>query len=213
MIESLDNGVGRLLNQLKKLGLEDNTIVVLASDHGGLSARGNSRGVATSNRPLRAGKGHLYEGGLRIPLIIRWPSKTKPGSEIATPVSTLDLLPTLTEMAGIKAPQKAGTDGTSLAALLRNGTAPARDTFFWHNPAPRPSSTGDWFSSAIRAGDLKLVDFPGEKRLELYDLATDPGEAKNLAEARPEDRDRLLAQLNEWRKQVGASTVEKIKKK
>ena len=213
MIESLDNGVGRLLNQLKKLGLEDNTIVVLASDHGGLSARGNSRGVATSNRPLRAGKGHLYEGGLRIPLIIRWPAKTKPGSEIATPVSTLDLLPTLTDMAGVKAPEKAGADGTSLAALLQDGTAPARDTFFWHNPAPRPASTGDWFSSAIRVGDLKLVDFPSEKRVELYDLANDPAEAKNLAETRPEDRDRLLAQLNEWRKQVGASTVEKIKKK
>jgi arylsulfatase A-like enzyme len=212
MIQSVDNGIGRLLNQLKKLGLEDNTIVVLGSDHGGLSARGNKRGVATSNRPLRAGKGHLYEGGLRIPLLIRWPSHTKPGSEVSTPVSTLDLMPTLIEMAGIPAPKNAGTDGLSIAPLLQGKPAPTRDTFFWHNPAPRPASTGDWFSSAIRVGDLKLVEFPGEKRVELYDLTTDPGESRNLAEARPEDRERLLAKLNAWRTEVGASTTPKEKK-
>lgn len=213
MIESVDNGLGRLLGQLKKLGIEDNSIIVLASDHGGLSARGNNRGVATSNRPLRAGKGHLYEGGLRIPFIVRWPGNIKPGTEIATPVSTLDLMPTLTAMTGVALPKLAGTDGQNLVPLMQNGTAPARDTFYWHNPAPRPASTGDLFSSAIRVGDLKLLDFPGEKRLELYDLATDPGESKNLADERPADRDRLLAKLNEWRKEVGASTTAKEKKK
>ncbi len=213
MIESVDNGIGRLLGQLKKLGIEDNTIIVLASDHGGLSARDNNRGVATSNRPLRAGKGHLYEGGLRIPLLVRWPGSVKPGTEIATPVSTLDLMPTLTDMAGIALPKLAGTDGQNLVPLMQNGTALARDTFYWHNPAPRPASTGDIFSSAIRVGDLKLLDFPGEKRLELYDLVNDPGESKNLAEERSADRDRLLAKLNTWRQEVGASMVEKVKKK
>ena len=213
MIQSVDNGIGRLLNQLKKLGLEDNTIIVLASDHGGLSSRGGKRGVATSNRPLRAGKGHLYDGGLRIPLLIRWPGTVKPGTELATPVSTLDLLPTLTDMAGIAKPEKAGTDGLSLANLLQTGAAPERDTFYWHNPAPRPTSTGDWFSSAIRVGDLKLVDFPTEKKIELYDLATDPGESNNLADTRTEDRDRLLAKLNAWRQEVGASTEPKMRKK
>lgn len=213
MIESVDHGIGRLLGQLKKLGLEDNTIVVLASDHGGLSARGGNREVATSNRPLRAGKGHLYEGGLRIPLLIRWPGSVKPGTEIATPVSTLDLMPTLTAMAGIALPKLAGTDGQSLVPLLQSGTAPARDTFYWHNPAPRPASTGDLFSSAIRVGDLKLLDFPGEKRIELYDLANDPGESKNLAESRSDDAKRLLEKLNAWRTEVGASMVEKVKKK
>lgn len=212
MIESVDNGIGRLLNHLKKLGLEDNTIVILASDHGGLSTRGGKREVATSNRPLRAGKGHLYEGGLRIPLLVRWPSGTKPGTEIATPVSTLDLFPTLVEMAGISLPPQAGTDGVSIAPLLQGGQPPSRDTFFWHNPAPRPASTGDWFSSAIRQGDLKLLDFPTENRVELYDLAADPGESLNLAEQRPADKDRLLARLNEWRKTVSASTTPKIKK-
>lgn len=213
MIESVDHGVGRLLNQLKKLGIEDNTIIVLASDHGGLSARGGKRGVATSNRPLRAGKGHLYEGGLRIPFMIRWPGTVKPGTEIATPVTTLDLMPTLTDMAGITCPEKAGTDGLSLTPLLQTGTVPERDTFYWHNPAPRPSSTADWFSSAIRIGDLKLLDFPTEKKIELYDLANDPGESKNLAESRPEDRERLLAKLNAWRQEVGASTTPKMRKK
>jgi len=213
MIESVDNGLGRLLGQLKKLGIEDNTIIVLASDHGGLSARGNNRGVATSNRPLRAGKGHLYEGGLRIPFLVRWPGNIKPGTEIATPVSTLDLMPTLAAMTGIALPNLAGTDGQNLVPLMQNGTAPARDTFYWHNPAPRPASTGDLFSSAIRVGDLNPLDSPGEKRLELYDLATDPGESKNLADERPTDRDRLLTKLNEWRKEVGASMVEKVKKK
>lgn len=212
MIESVDHGIGRLLNQIKKLGLEDNTIVILASDHGGLSARGNNRGVATSNRPLRAGKGHLYEGGLRIPFIIRWPAHTQPGSEISTPVSTLDLMPTLIAMVGIPMPEKAGSDGVSLAPLLQGQSAPARDTFYWHNPAPRPSSTGDWFSSAIRVGDLKLLDFPGEKRIELYDLISDPGESNNLADSRPDDRDRLMAKLDTWRKELGVPLQPKEKK-
>ena len=213
MIESVDHGVGRLLNQLKKLGIEDNTIVVLASDHGGLSARGGKREVATSNRPLRAGKGHLYEGGLRIPFLVRWPGIVKPGTEISAPVITLDLMPTLTGMVGIPQPTLAGTDGLNLVPLLQNGIAPQRDTFFWHNPAPRPASTGDMFSSAIRVGDLKLLEFPTEHRIELYDLIADPRESKNVADARPQDRDRLLAKLNDWRKEVGASTAPKEKKK
>ncbi|MCM2373627.1 sulfatase [Aporhodopirellula aestuarii] len=212
MIQSVDNGVGRLLNQLRRLGIEDNTVVVLASDHGGLSARGNQRGVATSNRPLRAGKGHLYEGGLRIPLIVRWPGKVKAGVEIATPVSTLDLFPTFVEIAGIPKPEKAGNDGVSLVSLLQGGVAPDRDTFYWHNPAPRPTSTGDWFSSAIRRGDLKLIEFPTHEKVELYDLAVDPGESNNLAQQRPAERQRLLERLNEWRTSVGASMQPKEKK-
>ncbi len=212
MIESVDHGVGRLLNQLKQLHIEDNTIVVLASDHGGLSCRGGKREVATSNRPLRAGKGHLYEGGLRIPLLVRWPGVVKPGTEIAAPVISLDFFPTFTDMAEIPRPALAGTDGLSLVELLRHGAPPQRDTFYWHNPAPRPASTGDLFSSAIRVGDLKLLEFPAEKRIELYDLSADPGETNNLADARPADRDRLFAKLDTWRKEVGASTITKEKR-
>jgi arylsulfatase A len=122
-------------------------------------------------------------------------------------------MPTLTAMAGIVRPKLAGSDGVSLVDLLQTGTAPARDTFYWHNPAPRPASTADLFSSAIRVGDWKLLDFPGEKRIELYNLATDPGESQNLATECPEDRDRLLAKLNAWRQEVGASMQAKEKKK
>lgn len=202
MIDSVDQGVGRLLKQLQELGIDDRTIVVLASDHGGLSARGNKREVATSNRPLRAGKGHLYEGGLRIPLIVRWPGHTQPGREITSPVSSLDLFPTLLDMAQLKKPAAFRGDGLSLAGLLTGGKAPARDTFYWNNPAPRPTSTADWLSSAIRVGDLKLIEFPEQKQVELYDLSKDAGEATNLAEARPADAARLLAQLQAWKKSV-----------
>ncbi|SKA92172.1 Arylsulfatase A [Prosthecobacter debontii] len=212
MIESVDHGVGRLLNTLDRLGIADKTIVILASDHGGLSARGGKREVATSNRPLRAGKGHLYEGGLRIPLLVRWPGKTKAGTEIAVPVITTDLYPTLLDMAGLPLRPQEHLDGVSLTPLLQGGSAPARQTFYWHNPAPRPTSTGDLFSSAIRDGDLKLVEFPEEKRIELYDLKTDVEERTNLASERPEDTQRLLDKLHAWKKEVGASEVSKPKK-
>jgi arylsulfatase A-like enzyme len=211
MISSVDEGVGRILSELEKLSLDDNTIIVLMGDHGGLSARGNQREVATSNRPLRAGKGHLYEGGLRVPLFIRWPGRVKPGTQIAEPVVSMDLFPTLLEAAGIKS--QTTTDGLSLTTLLTGGAAQAREALYWHNSAPRPGSTGDLFSSAIRAGNLKLVEFPEEHRVELYDLAKDPGEAQNLAADRPADRERLQTLLNKWRSSVGASTEGKIRKK
>jgi arylsulfatase A-like enzyme len=203
MIASTDEGVGRLLDQLKQLGIDDRTIIVLASDHGGLSARGNQREVATSNRPLRAGKGHLYEGGLRIPFLVRWPGHTKPGREIATPVSSLDLFPTFLDMAQLPAPAGFRGDGLSLAGLLSGGAAPGRDSFYWNNPAPRPTQTADWLSSAIRVGDWKLIEFPEQKKIELYDLSQDAGESTNLAEQRPADAARLLAKLNSWKREVG----------
>ena len=213
MIESVDNGVGRLLNLLKKLEIEDKTIVVLASDHGGLSSRGGKREVATSNRPLRAGKGHLYEGGLRIPFLIRWPGVVAPGAVVETPVVMMDLFPTFLEMAGLPTRPVVHLDGTSMVPLLKGGTATQEDrAFFWHNPAPRPSSTADLFSSAIRVGKYKLVEFPGEERVELYDLSRDLGEHEDLTEKRPGDTKRLLQQLNAWRDEVGASMVPKVKK-
>lgn len=212
MIESVDNGVGRLLKLLDRLKLAENTIVVLASDHGGLSVRGNNREVATSNRPLRAGKGHLYEGGLRIPLLIRWPEKISAARTIDTPVMTTDLFPTFLELANLPLQPNAHTDGISLAALLKDGIVPPDRTFYWHNPAPRPASTGDQFSSAIRIGNLKLLEFPTENRIELYDLTTDVNESKNLAEERPTDRDRLLQHLHTWKASVGASDSPRTRK-
>jgi arylsulfatase A-like enzyme len=212
MIESVDNGIGRILKLLERKELADNTIVILASDHGGLSARGNKRGVATSNRPFRAGKGHLYEGGLRIPLIMRWPGKFMGDRVIDTPVSSTDLFPTMLDLAGLPLQRNDHRDGVSLAGLLRDNQPLASRNLYWHNPAPRPTSTGDLFSSAIRVGDLKLIEFPSESRVELYDLAADVAEANDLAATRPQDRDRLLAELHQWKTRVGASTVPRVKK-
>lgn len=213
MIESVDQGIGRLLKMLDDLKLAEKTIVVIASDHGGLSARGNKREVATSNRPFRAGKGHLYEGGLRIPLIIRWPGKTKAGSVNDTPVLSMDLFPTFLEMAGLPQQPQNQLDGVSLANMLKGGKAPAARNFYWHNPAPRPNQTADLLSSAIRIGNLKLLEFPEEQRIELYDLDKDIGEARNLAAERPADRDRLLQALQAWKQKVGARDKSRARRK
>lgn len=213
MIESVDKGIGRLMRALKKDGRDKNTIVVLASDHGGLSARGNKREVATSNRPYRAGKGHLYEGGLRIPMIVRWPGKIEAGQTIDTPVITMDLFPTFLELAGLPLQPESHVDGVSLASLVRDGEPPAERAFYWHNPSPRPTSTADLFSSAIRSGDWKLLEFPTENRVELYDLATDVEEANNVAAEEAAKRDELLGLLQAWKTSVGASSEPRVRKK
>ncbi len=205
MVDSVDQGVGRLLECLDQQGLSDNTIVVLTSDHGGLSARGNNRQLATSNRPLRAGKGHLYEGGLRIPLIIRWPQLGPAGREIDTQVVGTDFFPTFLEMAGLALEPTAHVDGVSFAETLRDTESTSERPLFWHNPAPRPSSTGDLYSSAVRVGDWKLVDFPEEERTELYHLSNDLGEGTNLAEENAEQAAALQDQLDRWKANVGAA--------
>lgn len=213
MIESVDHGVKRLLALLRQLEIAEHTIVILASDHGGLSSRGGKREVATSNRPFRAGKGHLYEGGLRIPLIVRWPGRVTPGISIDTPVMTTDLFPSFLEMAALPPRPEAHRDGVSFVPLLTGGRRNKDRVFFWHNPAPRPSSTADLFSSAIRAGDLKLIEFPVEKRVELYDLSKDVGESRDLTRERPKDAARLLGQLQEWRKGLSLSDSPRVRKK
>ncbi len=204
MIQSADESVGKLLDLLDELNLVTNTIVVLTSDHGGLSARGNSRPIATSNRPLRAGKGHLYEGGLRVPLIVRWPGGVKAGTVLDQQVIGTDLFPSFLEMAGLPPQPKDHVDGISWGAALRGAQSSATRELFWHNPAPRPASTADWFSSATREGNLKLLEFPETNRVELYDLSTDLGEANNLAAQCREDTKRLLDSLHRWQKEVGA---------
>jgi arylsulfatase A-like enzyme len=205
MVQSADESVGKLLDLLDELKIATNTIVILTSDHGGLSARGNTRQIATSNRPFRAGKGHLYEGGLRVPLIVRWPGAVKPGRVFEQQVIGTDLFPTLLEMAGLPLQPTNHTDGVSWAASLRGTQSAKSRTLFWHNPAPRPTSTADWFSSALRDGNFKLVEFPETNRVELYDLSADVGEGSNLAEQRPEETKRLLNKLHNWQKEVSAA--------
>lgn len=147
---------------------------------------------------------------MRIPLRVRWPGAVKSDTKIVTPVSKLDLFPTLTDIAGIARPSMADTDGVSLAELLKKGTPPKREAFYI--AATRPESTGDLFLPAIFSGGSTPLQFPTENRIELYDLGSVPTGSKNLAEVRPADRDRLFALLDAWRKEVGASMKPKLKK-
>jgi len=189
MIESLDAAVGRILEALEKSGVAGRTVVVFTSDNGGLVS-------STSNRPLRAGKGSWYEGGVRVPLIVRGPGIGPAGSVRETPVITMDLYPTLLEMAGLKVPAGHVVDGMSLAPLLRGSGGLSRAALFWHYPHYHPGGATPY--GAVRRGDLKLIESYEDGSLELYDLARDAGESENLAARELRD---LLA---EWRRSVGA---------
>lgn len=206
MIKSVDDGVGKIMKTLDGLGIADNTIIVLTSDHGGLSARGmNKRELATSNRPLRAGKGHLYEGGLRVPMLVKWKGKIREGSETNALIQGTDHFLTFLDIAGSKAPEGQIIDGKSYFSILKGGKPDLNRPLYWHNPAPRPYATGDVYSSVIRVGDYKLIDlFGDEKRVELYNLKNDIGESKNIATDNPEIVQKLSSQLDSWRKSVGA---------
>lgn len=208
MIESVDNGVGNIIKALKETGQYDNTIIVLISDHGGLSNRGakNKREVATTNDPLKAGKGHLYEGGIRVPLMIHLPKQEK-GVVSNELVASYDLLPTLTGLCDVKVKKDAVLDGMNISQLLNvptdNVSKTAARKMFWHKVAERPNSTGDYVSSAIRLGDYKLIDFYAQNRVELYNIKNDPGEKNNLAESESNKVQPLLQYLNNWRNELG----------
>lgn len=198
MVEAMDLAVGKVLERLDALGLRENTLVIFTSDNGGLST---SEGWPTSNLPLRGGKGWMYEGGIREPLLVRWPAVVKPGSLVSAPVSSPDLFPTLLEVAGAK-PQPGQTlDGTSLLPLLRGGTLPER-ALFWHYP--HYGNQGGAPSAAVRRGDWKLIEWQEDDRAELFNLAADLGEKADLAAKEPQRVAQLRAELHEWQKQVGA---------
>ena len=206
MIQSLDESVGRILKTLDKLGLSDNTIIVFSSDHGGLSNKGyNYRPLATSNLPLRAGKGHCYEGGLRVPLIVRWPGVTKAGSVSNQMVIGFDIYPTLAEAAGIDLKGKAQIDGVSFVRAIKgeDGYNPGR-AVFWHSPLARPYSTGDINVTAVRQGDYKLLDFYDARIKELYNIKEDIGEQHNLIDEKPQLAETLYNKIIQWRKDVDA---------
>lgn len=192
MIHAMDEAVGKVLDTLEEQGLADNTLVVFTGDNGGLST---SEGSPTSNLPLRAGKGWLYEGGIREPTIVRWPGVTKPGSVSSVPVNSTDYYPTI--LAAAKAPPKPKQhlDGVSLVPVL-SGQADKldRDAIYWHYP--HYGNQGGTPGSAVRMGDWKLIKFytPG-KAIELYNLRTDLGEQNNLAESNPKIAQKLLAML------------------
>ncbi len=194
-ISATDRAVGRVLDELDQLNLSDQTLVIFTSDNGGWSG-------ATDNRPLRAGKGYLFEGGLRVPLIIRWPGVTEPGDIISTPAISMDITSTILDAAGVQADVTAKMDGVSLRPALESGEL-ERDAIYFHYPhfafhkANRPGS-------AIRSGSHKLILRYDDGEVELYDLSYDIGEQRDLAATSPQLANQLTQKLLAWLESVGA---------
>jgi arylsulfatase A-like enzyme len=203
MVDDLDGSVAQILAKLDELGLTEKTLVIFTSDNGGFL--GDEKDDATVNTPLRSGKGHIYEGGTRVPTIVRWPGITPPGSVSAEPISSIDFYPTLLEIAGTTgdAAHNAEVDGISLVPLLKEASATlGREALFWHFPHYSPQK--GFPSGAIRVGDLKLVEFFEDMHVELYDLKNDISESHDLAGEMPEKAEELTRRLHEWREAVGA---------
>jgi len=192
MVEAMDNAVGTVLQKLEELELADNTIIIFMSDNGGLAT---SEGHPTTNLPLRAGKGWMYEGGIREPMIIKWPCKFQPGIE-NHPVISNDFYPTILEMAGLPLKPEQHTGGKSMVPLLEKRDF-ERGSLYWHYP--HWGNQGGSPSSAIREGDWKLIEWHIDKSVELYNLKEDVGENNNLAETNPKKANELLIKLNSWR--------------
>jgi arylsulfatase A len=199
MLEITDDHIGRLREQLKAAGEYENTIWMITSDNGGLRHEGRDPVPFTDNSPLRAGKGHLYEGGVRVPLIIAAPGKFKAGMKVDAPACSIDLYPTLMETLGEKAP--ADIDGKSLVPLMKGGKF-EREALYWHYP--HYSNQGGPPSGSIREGNWKLIEFYEDGRLELFDLKKDPSETRNLAVKEKARAERMRAKLDGWRKKNGA---------
>jgi arylsulfatase A-like enzyme len=207
MVRSLDKSVGRVVEHLRVRGLEENTIVIFASDNGGFTGIDRKAGQTvpvTSNAPLRSGKGSLYEGGIRVPLLVRWPGGANPGAECHEPVNLADVFATLLAAAAPAefAAGREKLDGLDLQPLLRNPAARlGRDAQYFHYPHYYATTTP---ASAIRAGDWKLLEYFEDGRLELFNLKSDPGEQTDLAAREPARAAELRARLEQWRREVGA---------
>ena len=203
MIRSVDDSVGRIAAKLEALDIAENTVVIVMSDNGGMPCTPGDE-LLTSNAPLRAGKGSLYEGGIRTPMIVVWPGETQQGGTCDTAVSSVDFYPTMLEMAGLADVPRHESDGISFVPALKGETL-ARDTLFWHFPS-YVKGFPEYFTSpcaAIRQGDLKLIKF-FEGRAELYDLAADLGETNDLADVRPEAARTMEAELDAWLEEIQA---------
>jgi len=206
MIESVDDAVGSILDAIDRLGIAETTIVIFTSDNGGLSAHARGGTPHTHNAPWRSGKGSAYEGGTRVPGIIRWPGVTRPGAVTSYPWSTFDLFPTLLNAAGVRAPEGHTIDGVDLGPVLAGRERPARP-LVWHQPHQwGAKGPGIEPFTSIRLGSEKLLHFHAGPRFELYDLAEDPGELRDLASARPERVLALAERLEVWLREAGALT-------
>ena len=199
-VETLDDSVGRLLEHLSTAGIRERTVVIFTSDNGGLHVPEGPHARVTYNTPFRAGKGYLYEGGLRVPLIVQGPGIAK-GRVVDTPFLFTDWMPTLLELAG--APAAGPFDGISQVRLLASGASSSRPRpLFWH--LPHYTNQGSRPAGAVREGQWKLVEQYDDGKAELFDLNVDIGEARDLTEQHPARAAALRARLREWRKSVGA---------
>ncbi|WP_269542200.1 sulfatase [Cerasicoccus fimbriatus] len=199
LIEELDNSMGVLLDKIDELGLADNTIVVFTSDNGGLHVPEGGHQRVTHNTPFRAGKGYVYEGGQRVPLIVRWPKSIPAGRVIDTPVNNVDWIPTLLELIGAEAPTN--LDGASFARGLLGGEIIERP-LFWH--FPHYTNQGGRPCGAMRDGDWLLVERYDVETAELYNLAADISEREDLAAENPQQLAAMQAALDTWRQEIGA---------
>ncbi len=197
MVHSMDENVGKVLDKIRESGLDKNTIVIFTSDNGGLAMPRGEHTWPTSCYPLREGKGYLYEGGIRIPAIIRWPGVIKKGTESDFRISSIDIFPTIMEIVGL---EYGNVEGISLLSLIREGEAPDRNTLYWHFPHYHLSMP----ASSIIKDDYKLIEYFEDERLELYDLAKDPSEAWDISANSPDKVSELLDELNIWRNEVKA---------
>ncbi|MEC7262496.1 MAG: sulfatase-like hydrolase/transferase [Bacteroidota bacterium] len=198
MVENMDWNLGRLLETIENAGLKENTILVFTSDHGGLSNRGDvNRRLATTNFPLRAGKGHLYEGGVRVPLMVRWPKYLSPKVDDKSVVALMDLMPTLLDLAIDS--RLSSVDGKSFKnVMMSTETWDDRDLFFYEKMA-RPKNTGDFPGMAMRSGNFKLLHYFNTDTYELYDLSNDPGEEQNIISKNPKLAEKLKSKMEVWK--------------
>jgi arylsulfatase A-like enzyme len=219
MVESVDESLGRVVAKLRALDLEQDTIIILTSDNGGMSGANFGRptrvvnprrldaAYSTSNLPLRGAKGWLYEGGIRVPLIIKWPGRGRAGSVSREPVISTDFYPTILEMIGATQLPDKHRDGVSLAPLVRGEKTLGRDAIYWH--FPHYSNHGMQSpGGAIRSGKYKLLEYFENGSIQLFDLEADPGEHRDLAKTRPAIAQQLLDKLHRWRRDVGAEMME-----
>jgi arylsulfatase A-like enzyme len=199
MVETMDENIGRLLKAVEEVGRADNTIVIFTSDNGGLAT---SEGSPTCNAPLAEGKGWMYDGGVREPLIVKWPGVTQPGTTCDVPVTSPDYYPTVLNMAGLAERPEQHTDGVSFTGLLQGQKELEREAIFWHYP--HYGNQGGTPGSAVRCGYYKLIEFFEDGHLELYNLREDIGEKQNLAADLPKQVKELHTMLVAWREQVNA---------
>jgi len=201
MVQSVDESVGRVMKKLDELGVAGNTAIIFMSDNGGLSTV--AREGPTCNLPLRAGKGWLYEGGIREPMIIKWPGVVRPGGVCSEPVTSTDFYPTMLQMTGLPLLPEQHVDGVSMVPLLTGTGKLKRKAIYWHYPHYHGS--GNKPSGAIRAGDYKLIEWYEDNSIELYNLKDDLSEKNDLAGTMPEKAAELRGMLHKWLKETNAT--------